>query len=225
MREVHDTIEMNGFEFRITFEADDLWHDFSWLGEYSNSPKDGAIDRKLKGDQDRNEYRYFNPENSLEETREWYRKAGYSKHQAHEIAKHQILEDYELAEKYNDGSLYFELMTVAVYYKGHKLGSASVGEIDDRDAGIHDYKYDLMHESICEAIAYLIDLDSKPKTLAKTEAAKGQIGDLMRANTYDKVQAMKDKLARNRSLAHEYQNNTHRTRHFMRRLRAARGWK
>lgn len=35
--------------------------DTSHLGEYSNTPKAGAIDREERGDMGRHEYRYFNP--------------------------------------------------------------------------------------------------------------------------------------------------------------------
>lgn len=37
--------------------------DTSYLGEYSNTPRDGAIDRKGRGDWDTRQYRYFNPTN------------------------------------------------------------------------------------------------------------------------------------------------------------------
>jgi hypothetical protein len=35
--------------------------DLSWLGEYKNTPGPCAIDRHERGDQGRNEYRYWNP--------------------------------------------------------------------------------------------------------------------------------------------------------------------
>lgn len=35
--------------------------DTSHLGEYSNTPERGAIDRKERGDMERGEYQYFNP--------------------------------------------------------------------------------------------------------------------------------------------------------------------
>jgi hypothetical protein len=37
--------------------------DLSHLGEYSDTPKPGAIDREKEGDLERGEYRYFNPGN------------------------------------------------------------------------------------------------------------------------------------------------------------------
>ncbi len=42
--------------------------DTSYLGEYSNTPGPIAIDRKERGDMERNEYQYFNPAMSGEET-------------------------------------------------------------------------------------------------------------------------------------------------------------
>ena len=42
--------------------------DTSWLGEYSNTPKEHAIDRQERGDMGRNEFRYFNPAMSGEQT-------------------------------------------------------------------------------------------------------------------------------------------------------------
>lgn len=42
--------------------------DLSWIGEYSNQAKDGAIDRQERGHCGRGEYRYFIPAMTGEET-------------------------------------------------------------------------------------------------------------------------------------------------------------
>lgn len=66
----------------------DEYPDISRLGEYSNTPKEGAIDREERGDMGRNEMRYFNPGN-------WD-----PKHPEY------ALQDYERAEAFNDQSWY-----------------------------------------------------------------------------------------------------------------------
>lgn len=42
--------------------------DLSWLGEYSDKPKNNAIDRQERGEMQRGEFRYFNPAISGEES-------------------------------------------------------------------------------------------------------------------------------------------------------------
>lgn len=53
----------------VSFPLDDS-PDTSWLGEYSNSPgpEDKTIDRKERGEMERNEFRYFIAANSPEDT-------------------------------------------------------------------------------------------------------------------------------------------------------------
>ncbi len=42
--------------------------DTSWIGEYHSDHRDGAIDRKERGDMGRNEYRFFLPAMTAEQT-------------------------------------------------------------------------------------------------------------------------------------------------------------
>lgn len=49
---------------KIRFVRDiDIDADTSHIGEFSDTPKEGAIDREERGDMNRGEYRYFNPAN------------------------------------------------------------------------------------------------------------------------------------------------------------------
>ncbi len=45
-----------------------LGPDTSWIGEYHSDQRDGAIDRKERGDMERGDYRYWSPANTAEET-------------------------------------------------------------------------------------------------------------------------------------------------------------
>ena len=47
---------------KLFFEHDPT-AELDFLGEYGNSPKEGAIDRKERGGWQSREFRYFNPEN------------------------------------------------------------------------------------------------------------------------------------------------------------------
>lgn len=67
---------------QIRWECDES-PDTSYLGEYSNEAKAGAIDRKERGDMGRNEYRYFNPGQNYSDvgprTRKKYIEADYQR--------------------------------------------------------------------------------------------------------------------------------------------------
>jgi hypothetical protein len=52
------TVSRSDFQME---KLDDAFPDTSWIGEYTNDWKEGAIDRQERGDWDRREYRYFIP--------------------------------------------------------------------------------------------------------------------------------------------------------------------
>lgn len=56
--------------------ADDC-PDLSYLGDYSNSAHEGAIDRQANGDCGRGEYRFFNPANPEYAEQEYQRMEAY----------------------------------------------------------------------------------------------------------------------------------------------------
>lgn len=58
---------VNRSDFQLE-EIPDESPDTSFIGEYANHWKEGAIDRKERGDMSRNEYRYFIPAMSGEAT-------------------------------------------------------------------------------------------------------------------------------------------------------------
>jgi hypothetical protein len=60
-------MEVSRKNFKM-IRQDDTDPDTSWIGEYSNSPGDNAIDRQERGDTGRNEFRYCNITMSAEET-------------------------------------------------------------------------------------------------------------------------------------------------------------
>lgn len=59
-REFNATAPKQVDSIRIIWKQDES-PDTSYLGKYSNTPEQYAIDRKARGDMQRNEYRYFNP--------------------------------------------------------------------------------------------------------------------------------------------------------------------
>lgn len=59
--------------------------DTSYLGEYSNTPGENAIDRKTNGDWNRGEYQYFNPANAENAKANYERFEAYNNSQWHYI--------------------------------------------------------------------------------------------------------------------------------------------
>jgi hypothetical protein len=81
------------FSVRIRHEIDE-WPDLSWLGEYSDQPKGKYyIDRKERGDQGRNELRYFSASRNYD---------GEKKKDAIKYME----QDYERMDAYNRGNWY-----------------------------------------------------------------------------------------------------------------------
>ena len=79
--------------------------DTSYLGEYSSTLKPGGIDRQERGDQGRNEYRYFNPG------------CGYPEY---------IEQDYKRMEALQRQEWHYLGIVAKVYRAGIELGQASV---------------------------------------------------------------------------------------------------
>jgi hypothetical protein len=122
----NETRTIGKAEYRISYEQDDI-PDLSHLGEYSDEPVEFAIDRKKNGDMERNEYRYFNPENC--ENME------------------QAQQNYDRMESYNRGSWSMLGITVTISILGIEIESASLWGIES-DSGKDDIE---------ETITNLID--------------------------------------------------------------------
>jgi hypothetical protein len=122
------TLERDGFDILIKLVPDG-GADHDYLGAWSNNPGPDAVDRVKRGNAGRNEYRYWNPPDSLASLLAYYRKAGYAKHAAWTEARAQLASMYQAAERMaKDGSSYG--VVVEVEREGITLGEASVWGLD-----------------------------------------------------------------------------------------------
>jgi hypothetical protein len=101
--------------------------DTSWLGKYSNSAGEDAIDRKANGDQGRNEYRYWNPCNTYASHYNGLRKLYFGRHGADCLARSYVLADYKRHERLNAGGWAFVNVEVTVSKDGIELASECCG--------------------------------------------------------------------------------------------------
>ncbi len=145
----------------VTWEVDQD-ADLSMLGEYSNDPKEGAIDREELGHMKRNEYRYWNPGNRQKyDPEEWSHVTGKDKRDT--IKKHGSLknavahyrmEDYKRHEAYNSNEWHMRGCVVKVSL-GQLTGQSSLWGIES-DCG-EDYEKEVIADVTVEALNELED--------------------------------------------------------------------
>jgi hypothetical protein len=113
-----------GYDFRASWHYDDS-PDTSWIGEFSDTPGEGAIEHSRNMG---NTYKYFNPANPEYAEQEYKRMCGL-----------------------NDGSWIFVGLKVTVFRAGIELGSASLWGIEsDSDEA---YFIETFNEPAIEALA------------------------------------------------------------------------
>lgn len=126
-------IEHEGFTITISYEPD-YDADTSYIGEFSNTPKEGAI----KHSEGNGTYKYFNPANGRE----------YAK------------QEYDLMMRIENNDLGFHGVIVTVTKKAIELGSASLWGVDT-DNKYNDYLEiinDLAYQALEEAKSNLKEL-------------------------------------------------------------------
>src|SRR5512139_3786475 len=140
---------------KINYKPDSVSaNDLSWLGEYSDNWRPGAIDR-FKGGSNRNhsEYNYFHPAFSLKEAndlRKELHKSGYSRHEAYTVAHSVAYLEYKRMESIMDGNTDLLGVIATVYYQNKELENSSVWGIESDS----DESY-LINEEYNEAIQAL----------------------------------------------------------------------
>jgi hypothetical protein len=148
------------FILTVTIEPDyDV--DLSWLGKYISRFEPGAIDRSFGGSRslDRNEYRYFMPENPVDVKAEsaCYSKKGMSKHEANCAARSMIYTDYEEMEAINNGHKDFIGIVAVVSYDGREIGESSLWGIESDS--YEDQMHDVIYDAICNAQGFFQRLE------------------------------------------------------------------
>jgi hypothetical protein len=136
--------------------------DLSMLGEYSNKPGEGTVNREALGHMLHGEYRYWNPSNHAEYKKEdWSHVSGKEKRDV--IKKHGSLknavihyrmEDYKRHEAYNRGEWQMEGCVVTVTL-GQLTGKSSLWGIES-DCG-DEYRSEVVADVIIEALNNLED--------------------------------------------------------------------
>lgn len=143
--------------------------DLSHLGEYSDKPEEGAIDRQALGDSQSEEYRYWNPENHKKfDPKNWDHVSGKDK--AMTIRKHGSLrnaeahyrmEDYKRHEAFNNNEWWMEVCVVTVRIGALKAEASCCGV--ESDAG-EDHRKEIASSVTYDALAEL-----KKKVMSRLE--------------------------------------------------------
>jgi len=159
------TIEL---DVHVRTEPDDC-PDLSWLGEFRDDWRPGCIDRKPYWSQDAGRYecRYWSPGHPYTHHRDWYKRHGYSKHEAHTRARACVLQDHRRHEDYCRGDWWVVGLIVSVSLDGHKLGQASIWGVES-DCG-EEYRDELVADLTADATA------EARKALADILAAVGAL--------------------------------------------------
>jgi hypothetical protein len=142
----HNTcFEWKGFTIHIAVGYDDD-PDYSWLGEFSNTPKEDAIRHEPEN---RRTKEYFNPATTVCEYQQQYSKQGYARHQSWLLAKTAVQNDYKMMLRYNEsGSPIIEITA----NKQHiPLGAAEIGIADWDCVQETIIDYDLIEAAITDA--------------------------------------------------------------------------
>ena len=117
---------IDGFDIVVTLEPDS-WPDLSWIGEFSNTPEDGAIDHEHGNSRTVD---YFNSANI-------------------EYAK----ENYDRMMAYQNGHWHMMVIVASAYKSGVELGREALSSVEsDSEQAYIDYTaLELADEAITEA--------------------------------------------------------------------------
>lgn len=168
-------VEHEGFKIIVRFEYDND-ADVSYLGEFSDTPEEGAINHhatdKWLGRSFRGQ-RYFNPPNYDDTIKYYLETEKVSPEEAKAQADRTAMVDYErLVDYYNDGWSMVG-MIVTVYLDGVRLGDSSIWGVET-DAGADYFKElfsDQLHQAMIEARKHLDKLVEAARKLPKPKKA------------------------------------------------------
>jgi hypothetical protein len=140
------------FDVVVTRMIDD-YPDLSWLGAFSNTPKEGAIDHH-EHTGDARAYRYFNPGNTYADA-------------SPRMRKKYIEADYVRLRSYGD-AWHMTTLLVEIKLAGHVIAEDSLGGVPNDDDGKYvDERIDEMVASaLDEARKNVLRLAKKALTLA-----------------------------------------------------------
>jgi hypothetical protein len=153
-------------EIDIQWDADDI-QDVSYLGKYTDTDEEGAIDRTLHGSIDTSrQMRYFVPENNrTHKPKDWEHVPG--KEKAALIKKHGSLknvdrfyrlQDYKRMEAFNDGEWNMQECVVVVKLGSLEARASLCGiESDSGDKYMKTVEGDLRREALCALRKKIMD--------------------------------------------------------------------
>ena len=137
--------------------------DLSYLGEFSNRPKNDESIPVPAGWIGYREWlgqgkMWYTPMNSIAESRAWFTQHGYSKHDAYTLSRDYAIRDMKRILDYYRDEWYMLDLGAVVTYNGADIGEDWLGGVES-DSG--DYLKELFDELITEAISraesWLID--------------------------------------------------------------------
>lgn len=180
--------------------------DTSWLGELTDRPPYNSyvIDRKYADSSwTPDKLRYFVPGNSYKSQRAYFQKTGYSRHEAHEMAKNYVQRDFQMLLDYYSGERSMVGVCVTLYDGKTQIGSSSVWNIDSRDT---DYiERDVIPSEVSEAF-----YNAK-------QSGRDLLGSLdkfiLRWRKDNPELSMGSPNSAWKHMDHDYQNNSQLTRH------------
>ncbi|MBP5972501.1 hypothetical protein HW132_07090 [Brasilonema sp. CT11] len=151
----HDTcFKWQNYIIHIKVSIDES-ADYSWLGEWSDTPEVDAVPHEPGNHYT---YNYFNPTYTVAEYQQDYSQRGYSRHESWLLAKNAVYNDYQRMLKYRDsGSPYIE---VTASKQNVFLGHADMSTWDWEDIEETIINYGLIESAITEAQAKLNSLCS-----------------------------------------------------------------
>lgn len=120
-------IERDGFSINVEYTIDSD-ADYSWLGEFTDRETTTTLKNPEAWDGSRvlgGVYAYFEPANSAEDIRTWYRQNGHARHVAWVAGQRQIREDMNRAR-----DLVVHELKVTVSHSGVELCTEYLGGVD-----------------------------------------------------------------------------------------------
>lgn len=140
-------------------------------GKYTDRAEPGAIRRRNAS---RNEYKYFVPvftPDDVEDCRQWYRRNGFSRHDAWLRATEIPRQQFERAEAYNNQCWCFLTVSVTVSYNDIELGKDSTYGIEsDSKNYLAEVKAELLESILHNVVRHKDDVTKEiRKALEKAE--------------------------------------------------------
>jgi hypothetical protein len=167
-------VEHEGFTVRVRFDYD-TDPDLSHIGEFSDTPEDGAIDHhatgKWLGRSHRGD-RYFNSAYFADGLKYYLETEKLSEEEARAKADRAALQDYERLVGYYTDEWSYLGMIVTIFLKGVKLGESSVWGVESDAGSAHftEMYEEQLHEAMIDARKTLDGLIEAAEKLPKVGA-------------------------------------------------------